>query len=122
MRHLNALCPHIQQAQHQLRIIIRDSHDRRDAGQFGDTDHLAHQLQVEYGMLHVNKRPVEPGHSNDLYNCRVSEANMADNRQAALAHDALDSILMHLCSPPSTACYGPHHRIVCSTATVTVCP
>ena len=90
MRHLNALCPHIQQAQNQLRIIIRDSHDRRDAGQFGDTDHLAHQLQVEYGMFHVNKRPVEPGHGNDLYHCRVSEANMADNCQAALAHDALD--------------------------------
>src|SRR5215475_7557404 len=106
MRHLNALRSHIQQAQNQLCIIIRDSHDRRDAGQFGDTDHLAHQLQVDYGMLHVNECPVEAGHSNDLYNCGVSEANMADNRQTALTHDALDSILMHLCSPLSTACYG----------------
>ena len=38
--------------------------------------------KIHYGMLHVDKHPVESGHGNDLYDRRVSEANMADNRRA----------------------------------------
>ena len=52
--------------------------------------------QIEAGVLHVDKRRVEPGETDDLDDLRVGNAaDMGAQGEAAFAQDALDPVLFH---------------------------
>jgi hypothetical protein len=108
VRHLDALCSHIQHAQDELGVILRHAHNRGNTGQLGHPDHLTYQLQVKDGMFHVDERPVKACHGNDFYYRRIGKAHMADQCQSAFTHDALDSVLAHSLPPLSEVGRGSH--------------
>ena len=90
MRHLDALHPHIQEPQDKRRVEPRGAHDRGDPDTLGRHHHRLHIVQVEAGVLHVDKGGVKPGEPDDLDDLRIGDAaDMGSERQAALAQDAL---------------------------------
>ena len=59
-----------------------------------------HIVQVEAGMLHVDKGRVETGETDQLDDLRVGNAaDMGAQGEAAFAQDALDPVLSHVPSP-----------------------
>ena len=53
-------------------------------------------MQVEGGVLHINKGSVEPSQPDDLDDLRVGDAaDMRAEREAAFVQDALHPILLH---------------------------
>src|SRR5205085_7466935 len=61
-------------------------------------------MQVEGGVLHVDKGGVEPREADDLDDLRIGDAaGMGPKRQPARVHDPLDPVFLHdflrLCVP-----------------------
>ena len=96
MRHLDALHAHIEQPQDKRRVKPRGAHDRGDADMLGRHHHRLHIVQVEAGVLHIDKGGVKAGEPDDLDNLRIGDAaDMRAERQAALAQDAFYAIFSH---------------------------
>ena len=90
MRHLDALHAHVKQPQDEGRVETRGAHDRGDADPLSRHDHRLHIVQIEAGMLHVDKGGVKPGNANDLDDLWVgNSADMSAQGKAALPQDAL---------------------------------
>lgn len=53
-------------------------------------------MQVESGVLHVDKGGIEPGKADDLDDLRVGDAaGMRAEREPACIHDPFDPVLLH---------------------------
>ena len=58
-----------------------------------------HIVQVEAGMLHVDKGRVETGETDQLDDLRVGDTtDMGSEGETALTQDALDTVFLHV--PP----------------------
>ena len=53
-------------------------------------------MQVEAGVLHVDKGGVEPGKPDDLDDLRIGDAaDMGPEGEPARVHDAFDPVFLH---------------------------
>ena len=97
MRHLDTLDADIQQPEDEGRIEPRRAHDRRDPDALGRHYCELHIVQVEAGMLHVDKGRVETGETDQLDDLRVGDTtDMGSEGETALAQNALDAVLSHV--------------------------
>ena len=96
MGHLDALHPHVEEAQNKGGVEAGGAHDRGDADPLRRHHHRLHVVQIEARMLHVDKGGVEARKSDDLDNLRIrNAADMGPEREAAAAEDAFDPVLLH---------------------------
>jgi hypothetical protein len=97
MRHLDTLHAYIQQSEDEGRIKAWCAHDRRDPDTLGRHYCELHVVQVEGGVLHVDKSCVETSEPDQFDNLRVGDAaDMGSQGEAAFAQDPLDPVLLHV--------------------------
>jgi hypothetical protein len=86
MRHVDALCAHVQEAQDKGRIEARGAHDRSDSNALGRYHRKLHVMQVEAGVLHVDEGRIETGEPDQFHDLRVGDAaDMGPQSEAAFA-------------------------------------